>query len=71
MELICPPLPEFEARLGRHWGLGTHPHYSLSPGCQRDGQALSPTAEDPPTRRSRSGELDGPPPPDLLGIYPS
>nr|VZI29147.1 unnamed protein product [Spirometra erinaceieuropaei] len=48
--------------------LYSHPHYSLSSGSQRDGRPVSPPAEGPPTRRGRSGELDGPPSLVLLGI---
>ncbi|VDN29496.1 unnamed protein product [Dibothriocephalus latus] len=38
--------------------LYSHPHYSLSPGCQRNGGTLPPDLEILPPRRIRSGELD-------------
>ncbi|BHF63679.1 hypothetical protein SprV_0200667300 [Sparganum proliferum] len=52
-------------------GLYPHPDDSLSSGGQRDGRAVSPSAEGLPTRRRRSGELDRPPPLVLLGIRSS
>ncbi|BHF66505.1 hypothetical protein SprV_0200952300 [Sparganum proliferum] len=53
------------------FGLYAYPYYSLLSGIQRDGRAVSPPAEDLPTCRRRSKELDTPPPLVLLGTCSS
>ncbi|BHF81809.1 hypothetical protein SprV_0802494300 [Sparganum proliferum] len=51
--------------------LYSHPHYSLSSDSQRDDRAVSPSAKGLPTHRTRSEELEGPPPLILLGVRSS